>query len=202
MLCRAFWVLVAIAAGAFAQKPSFDVDALLRLARISDPQISPDGRTVSFTAQTIDVPNNKRPKQIYVVPLAGGTPRRITDAGDSNERARWSPDSKSIAFVSDRGGSSQIWMMNADGSSPKQVTILSTEADGVIFSRDGKNLVFSSQVYPECTDEACNKQKLEADKNTKATGRIYDTLLYRHWNHWQSKRRSHLMVVPISGGAA
>src|ERR1051325_4742546 len=130
---REFAVLLTLAASAFAQKKPFDVEALLSLQRISDPQISPDGRTVAFTVQSIDVAANKRPKQIWTVPLMGGSPRRITNDGESNERARWSPDSKSIAFVSDRSGSSQIWTMNADGTGAKQITNLSTEADGVIF---------------------------------------------------------------------
>src|SRR5436190_11181523 len=177
---REFVALLALATSAFAQKKPFDPDALLSLQRISDPQISPDGRMVAFTVQSIDVPANKRPKQIFVVPLMGGMPRRITSDGDSNERPRWSPDSKSIAFVSDRGGSSQIWLMNPDGSGAKQITNLSTEADGVIFSPDGKNLVFTSQVYPECSDDACNKQKIDDEKSSKVKARIYDGLLYRH----------------------
>ena len=66
----------------------------------------------------------------------------------SNQRARWSPDSKRIAYISDRGGSSQIWLMDTDGGDARQVTNLSTEADGVLFSPDGKNLLFTSEVYP------------------------------------------------------
>ena len=128
-----------------------------------------------------------RPKQIYVVPLDG---RRAAQdhRRRANERPRWSPDSKTIAFVSDRGGSSQIWMMNADGANAKQVTNLSTEADGVLFSPDGKNLVFTSDVYPECgADDACNKQKLDAEKNKQGARRASTTaLLYRHWTTWQS----------------
>src|SRR5215467_4473578 len=121
---REFVALLALAATAFAQKKPFTVDALLSLQRISDPQISPDGRTVAFTVQSIDVAANKRPKQIWVVPLMGGLPRRITTEGETNERPRWSPDSKSIAFVSDRAGSSQIWLMSPDGSGAKQVSNL------------------------------------------------------------------------------
>jgi dipeptidyl aminopeptidase/acylaminoacyl peptidase len=199
---REFAALLALAASAFAQKRPFDVDALLSLQRISDPQISPDGRTVAFTVQSIDVAANKRPKQIWTVPLMGGSPLKITNDGESNERPRWSPDSKSIAFVSDRGGSSQIWLMNPDGTGAKQITNLSTEADGVIFAPDGKNLVFTSLVFPECSDDACNKQKLEVEKNSKVKARIYESLFYRHWTQWQTKRRSHLMVVPAGGGAA
>src|SRR6266568_2954340 len=100
-----------------AQKLPFDAQALMKVARISDPQLAPDGRTVAFTVQTVDLEGNKKPKQIYTVPMdGGGSPRQITTAGSANERARWSPDSKRIAFISDRGGSSQVWIMNADGS--------------------------------------------------------------------------------------
>src|SRR5262249_4036139 len=134
---------------ASAQKVPFDPEALLKIARISDPQISPDGRAVAFTVQTIDLDNNKKPKQIFTVPVDGGIPRQITNTGGVNERARWSPDSRRLAFISDRSGSPQIWIMNADGSGASPVTRLSTDAAGVLFSPDGKNLVFASEVYPD-----------------------------------------------------
>jgi dipeptidyl aminopeptidase/acylaminoacyl peptidase len=186
-----------------AQKLPFDVHALLKLARISDPQVSPDGLTVSFTVQTVDVANNKRPKHIYTVPLAGGAPRKLTDAGDSNDRARWSKDSKQIAFISNRSGSAQIWLTNADGADAKQVTNLSTEAGGVLFSPDGKRLVFTSEVYPECgADDACNKKILDEEKANPVKARILTSLLYRHWNQWRTPRRSHLLTVPVAGGQA
>src|SRR6266849_655780 len=182
-----------------AQKQPLDVQALMQLVRISDPQISPDGHWVAFTAQTVDVAKNTKPKQIYIVSLAGG-PRKIADAA---EHPRWSPDSKKIAFISDRGGSSQIWMMDADGGNPKQITNLSTEAGGVLYSLDGKNLVFTSEVYPECgADDACNKLKLDAEKNDNVKARTINALLYRHWTTWQGARRSHLLTIPVSGGAA
>ena len=140
-----------------AQKLPFDVQAMMKLARISEPQLSPDGRLVAFTVQTIDLESNKKPKQIYIVPTDGGDARQITAAGSSNERPRWSPDSMRIAFISDRGGTSQIWIMSADGSGAAPITHLATEAGGVMFSPDGKNLLFTSDVYPDCPDEACNQ---------------------------------------------
>jgi dipeptidyl aminopeptidase/acylaminoacyl peptidase len=188
---------------AFAQKSPFDASAMMELKRISDPQISPDGRWVSFTVQSVDVPANKKPQQIWTVPIDGGVPRQITHDGEANHRARWSPDGRRIVYISDRGGSSQIWLMDPDGSNAKPVTNLASEADGVLFSPDGKNLLFTSDVFPDCgADDACNKRNLDAQKNDKVHARIYTELLYRHWTGWQSRRRSHLLSIPIEGGAA
>ena len=92
--------------------------------------------------------------------------------------------------------------MDPDGGNAYQVTNLATEADGVLFSPDGKNLLFTSEVYPECgADDACNKKNLDAEAAAKVKARIYTELLYRHWTAWQSRRRSHLLVVPVAGGA-
>jgi dipeptidyl aminopeptidase/acylaminoacyl peptidase len=176
----------------FAQKKPFDFAAMMALKRMSDPQISPDGKWVTFTVQTVDVAANRKPSQIWIAPLAGGAPRQITHDGEANQRARWSPDSKRIAYISDRGGSSQIWLMDTDGGDARQATNLSTEAGGVLFSPDGK----------ECgADEACNKKNLDAEKNNKVKARVYTELLYRHWTEWQAKRRSHLLVIGATGGA-
>ena len=185
----------------FAQKRPFDANALLELKRIGDPQISPDGKTVAFAVQSVDLSANRKPQQIWTVPMAGGAPRQITNQGDHNSRPRWSHDGKRIAYLSDRGGSSQIWLMDPDGANAKQVTSLATEADGEIFAGRGKYLIFSSAVYPECgADDACNKKNLDADKANPVSARVYTELLYRHWDAWESRRRSHLLMVPVDGG--
>ncbi|MGA2197253.1 MAG: S9 family peptidase [Bryobacteraceae bacterium] len=201
-MLRRLLYLLAFSAIAFAQKRPFDVNALMELKRIGDPQISPDGKWVTFTVQSVDVAANRKPQQIWIVPIEGGTPRQISHDGEINQRARWSPDSKHLAYVSDRSGSSQIWIMDPDGGNARQVTTLSTEADGITFAGDGRNLVFTSDVYPECgADDACNKKNLQADQSSKVRARIYTDLLYRHWTAWQGNRRSHLLVIPVSGGA-
>ncbi|HUQ90306.1 MAG TPA: S9 family peptidase [Bryobacteraceae bacterium] len=184
-----------------AQKRPFDVQAMMRIQRISEPQISPDGKSVAFTVQTADLENNTKPKQIWIAPVESGEPREITTGGN-NERPRWSPDSKRIAYISSKGGSAQVWMMDADGANPKQITNLSTEASGVQFSPDGKLLLFVSEVYPECADDDCNRKRLESEKTSKVKARIYTSLLYRHWTQYESARRSHLMVIRAEGGVA
>ncbi|MEO8661376.1 MAG: S9 family peptidase [Bryobacteraceae bacterium] len=190
------------AAPLIAQKLPFTAQALLQINRIGEPQLSPDGKLVAFTVQSIDLPANARPRHIWLVPLEGGAPKAITNAGSTNMRPRWSPDSRHIAFISDRAGSAQIWIMSADGSNPKQITTLSTEADGVTYSPDGKNLVFTSDVFPDCPDDACNARKLEAEKASKVKARVYTNLLYRHWTAFQTARRKHLLVIPAEGGPA
>jgi dipeptidyl aminopeptidase/acylaminoacyl peptidase len=198
LVCLGLWLTALMC----AQKPVFDVQALLKIARLSDPQLSPDGKTVSFNVQRVDVDQNTKPTQIYAMPTAGGTPKQITSDGSKNTRARWAPDGKHIAYVSNRSGASQIWLMDPDGTNARQVTNLSTEADGVLFSPDGKKLVFASAVYPDCPDEACNKARLDEENKSKVKARTYTSLLYRHWTGWQDKRRSHVFVMDIEGGPA
>src|SRR6478672_7941122 len=89
-------------------KLPFTFDAMTRLARIDDPQVSPDDKWVAFTVRTVDLPNN-------------GVPQRITNEGASNSRPRWTPDSKRIFYISNRPnasqitGNSQVWSINPDG---------------------------------------------------------------------------------------
>lgn len=194
-----YWLLCLSLAAPLVGAPGLDIETMMRIQRISDPQLSPDGKTLAFASQSVDLAANKKTTQVYTVPLNGGTPRALTTEG-SNERPRWSPDSKQIAFVSTRGGASQIWLMKADGSAQRQVTKLATEASGVSFFPDGKRLLFLSEVYPDCPDEACNARTLKEEQDNKSKARIFTSLLYRHWNQWSSKRRSHLMVTGVDGG--
>lgn len=191
-------VLACLALSLHAQKQPFTVDAMLGLARVSEPQLSPDGKTIAFTVERPDIEKNARPKQIYTVAATGGTPVEITKEG-INQRPRWTPDGMRLVFISNRTGVNQVWSMNADGGNPKQLTVLPTGASGVLVSPDGRQIVFTSSVYPDCLDNACNQQLLEADKK-KTSPRVFTSLLYRHWNEWQGGTRSHLMVAPIDGG--
>ncbi|MBM3795997.1 MAG: S9 family peptidase [Acidobacteria bacterium] len=200
-MCRLAAVVGLFAVLSLAQsKKPFTADVMMKLARVSDHQLSSDGKAVVFTVQRIDVEANTKPRQIWTVPLAGGAPVQLTTEGN-NFRARWSPDSKRLAFISTRGGAQQVWTMDPDGKNQKPLTTIATEADGVTWTGDGKQLIFISEVYPDCTGEACNAKSLEADKNSKVKARIYTSLLYRHWDQWQGPRRKHLFAVSAEGGA-
>ncbi len=183
-----------------AQKHPFDVDALLAISRIGEPALSPDGRTIAFTVQTVDLDKNTKPQQIYTVALGGGVPKQITQDGTDNERPKWSPDSRQIFYTSNRDGSKQIWVMDPDGSHSRQITHFSTEATGQVVSADGKKLVFVSEIYPECgSDDSCNKRMLDDETKSKLKARVYTSLLYRHWNEWKGKRRQHIFSIDADG---
>ncbi len=199
------WLVLALAPAAlivqekaFAQKKPFDTAALLKIQRIADPQLSPDGKTVAFEVTVPDIDQNKRVHSVWSVPMEGGPPLKLADLA---ERPRWSPDGRLIYYVSTSGDSSQIWSMNPDGSGRAQVTRLSTEADGEIVSPDGKYLVVTSRVFPECgADDACSSKRLEADKQSKVKARLITGLLYRHWTTWEGNTRSHILSISLADG--
>lgn len=196
-LLIALTVLFAVTGLALAQAP-FTVKDLIAMKRVADPRVSPDGRTVLYTVGVVDLASNKTLTQIYSRPVSGGAERQLTNDSSSSSQPRWSPDGKRIAFV--HGG--QIWTMDPNGSDRRQVTSLSTGAGGPVWSRDGKQIAFGSDVYPECTSDACNKAEAEKAENSKVKAHVTERLLFRHWVEWRDRLRTHVFVVSSSGGIA
>jgi dipeptidyl aminopeptidase/acylaminoacyl peptidase len=192
--------LLFVASTALGQGRALTFDDYIRLARVSDPQLSPDGHRVAFVLTTFDKKANTKNDDLWLADVAGGEPRRLTTNDKMDHTPAWSPDSRRLAFVSGRGGTPQIYVLSLDGGDPRQVTSLKLGVEGrPVWSRDGRHLAFSSMAYPECRDEACNRHKAEAHEATKATGRIYDGIPVRLWDSWRDQKRSHLFVVDAEG---
>jgi dipeptidyl aminopeptidase/acylaminoacyl peptidase len=190
--------LLAFASLAVAQERRFGIEELLKVRRVSDPQVSPNGRRVVFTIAEVKFDDNRAVTQIYVMPLAGGDTKQLTSGTGSASSPRWSPDGKKIAYVT----GNQVWVMDDDGGDKEQVTKISTGGGEPVWSPDGKWIAFTSEVYPDCSDDACNKRKDEAADKSKVKAHITDRLLYRHWVEWRDLKRTHVFVVSSNGGTA
>ena len=188
---------------AYAQpKRVITFDDLISFGRVSDPQISPDGKTAAFVVTWQLKEENRSTSNIYLVNISGGDVRQLTNAKGVNNSPRWMPDGKTIAFLSTRDSVSQIWTISAGGEEEKKVSHIATEASGLVVSPDGKWFAFTSDVYPDCLDEDCNAKRLEAVEKSKVKAKIFTGLPYRVWNSWKDGKRSHLFVMPSNGGKA
>jgi len=197
---RIFAILgfVAFAVFVASAQLTFNANDLLGVKRVADPQLSPDGKWVAFTIGVVNKEANKVVNQIYIVGVDGSKPRQITTGSSSNATPRWSPDGKRLAFTA--GG--HVWTMKPDGSDREQVTRLSSGAGGPVWSPDGNWIAFGSDVYPECTNDDCNKAEDDKAEKSKVQAHVTDRLLFRHWVEWRDRKRSHVFVVPAKGGVA
>jgi dipeptidyl aminopeptidase/acylaminoacyl peptidase len=207
----------------FAQaKHPFTFEDMMSLKRVGEPVPSPDGKWVLFSAVDVDLATNKKTPHIWIVPLgsvgtgaspvqaerssAGGSSERVLISDQDGERPRWAPDGKRFAFISTKEGGSQVWIADFDNAAGNvtgvhKLTSIATEASGELWSPDGKNILFTSDVYPECDgapadEQACNAKKLEEHEKSKVKALIFDHLLYRHWNAYKEGKRTHIFVVP------
>jgi len=208
-------LVLAVAIPALAQaKHPFTFDDMMKLKRVGDPQVSPDGKWVIFSVVNVDLEANTKTPHIWIVPLARGAAdassaqaERILIADQDGDRPRWAPDGKRFAFLSTKEGGSQVWIADFDGAAAAVTgvhswTFFGMEAGGELWSLDGKTILFTSDVYPECDNPFfvkeynCNLGRREEAEKSKVKAQIFDRLLYRHWNAYKEGKRSHVFAIP------
>lgn len=179
----------------------FSIHDMLAMDRISDHQVSPDGKSVAFVLRVTDLEANKGRTDLWSVGVDGTGLRRLTSHPDADVNPRWSPDGKAIYFLSMRGGSSQVWRIAMDGGEAEQITNEPLDVSNLVVSPNGKHLAYSMEVLPNTT-VAESKKRLDEMAGRKASGRVYDRLFVRHWDTWKNGCRSHLFVRSLDGGEA
>ena len=159
----------------------FTPELLNALGRLSDPQLSPDGKRVLYGVSYPSVEQNKSNRELWVVDIDGKNARQLTHTKSSEQNAVWIDGGRRIAFIyPDADGNYQVWTMNADGTDRKQASSVKDGVDGFKLSDDQKKIVVISQVkYGETAQDVYPDLK-------KADGRIIDDLMYRHWDEWVS----------------
>jgi len=177
------------------------VDDLLAVKGVSDPQLSPDGSLVVYVVSELERATDKTTTSLWLVSSSGGEPKQLTTTPGTNNHPRFSPDAKTIAFVSKRSGSTQVWLLPIDGGEPRQLTKLPVDIAGPIWSPKGDTIAFVAEVYPGKTpDETAAKDKEKEASKTKV--RAFDRLMIRHWTSWDEGKRSHLFVADAQTGLA
>ncbi len=200
LLFVAVVALLAVPFAAAAESHPFSVHDMLAMDRISDPQVAPDGRSVAFVVRVTDLAANRGATDLWLVGADGTGLRRMTSHSASDFSPRWSPDGKTIYFLSTRSGSSQIWQIPIGGGESTQVTSVPLDLGSFHISPDGARIAFSAEVFPGKSIEESVRMLDERSKK-KASGTIYDSLLFRHWDTWADGRRNHIFVMPSKGGA-
>jgi len=179
----------------------FSVHDILAMDRISDLQVSPDGKRIIFTLRKTDLEANKGRTDLWLVGSDGSDLKQLTTHSEADTNPRWGSDSNTVFFISGRSGSSQAWRIRIDGGEAEQVTDQPLDISNLIVPLDGKHIAFTMEVFPDC-NAATTKARLDEIKERKTTGRIYDRIFVRHWDTWKDGRRSHLFVMPAVGGQA
>jgi len=188
---------------------------MMAMKRLGETAVSPDGKWLAYSVTTVNLEQNTKTAGLWLQKIEGGEPFKlaVTQPGDGGPQ--FSPDGRSVLFLSGREGGQQVWLADFDPATgattnAKKLTSISTEADNALWSPDGKSIGFTSAVYPDCpaispadggVGDKCNADRDAAQAASKVKAQVFTHLLYRHWNHFTGEKRSHVFLVSVEGGA-
>jgi dipeptidyl aminopeptidase/acylaminoacyl peptidase len=178
--------------------PPFTIQDLVRLERVSDLAASPDGKRLLYTQRSTDLEADKGRTSVWWLDTAkrGSSPQRLTDSADNSNAAEWSRDGRYVYFLSNRGGSNQVWRA-VPGGEATQVTKLPLDVGTFHVSPKGDRILVSLEVFVDCPDLNCTQQRLDKKAHAAATGVLYGEMFIRHWDAWSDGRRAQLFALPL-----
>ncbi|MEO8585899.1 MAG: S9 family peptidase [Acidobacteriota bacterium] len=193
-------LLLLLSSPAFAadSRRAFTLDDLYRVKGVGSPAISPDGKTVVYSVTTNDWPTKKKSVALWRVDADGKNARALTSSSGNDDHPFFSPDGKTLAFVSTRSGDPQLFFLPLAGGEAEQKTRFPGGIDAPAFSKDGRFVMFTADVYPDCgADAGCNKKAADAREANKIKAHLADSLLYRHWTEWKEGKRAHVLLLDL-----
>jgi len=198
-----FAALAAVALSAAcltANAEPFTAKLMASLDRADEPRVSPDGKYALYDLRTVDYAANKAAHALWLVDLKSKQSRRLKAAAAASQ-GRWAPDG-SIYFLASRDGITQVYRTDVMGEKAVQVTHTGLDVGTFRIAPDGKTLVISQSVFPDCPDIACTVKRSKAKEDAKNTGVVYDRVFIRHWDSWADGTRNHLYAVHLVDGLA
>ncbi|HLQ58937.1 MAG TPA: S9 family peptidase [Gemmatimonadales bacterium] len=180
-----------------AQKRAITFEDFIALKAVSDPQLSPDGKWVAYTVSTPSLQDNRNVSRVWVAEVATGKSRQLTGGPGSDRQPRWSPDGKTLAFISTREGGAQVWLLPIAGGDARKLSSLEEGASDPVWLPDGSGLLIVSDIkWP-------TSQEIDQRNGAYPTpARIWTKLFWRHWDDWRAGKRQHLFRVDVATGKA
>ena len=197
-----------------APKRPMTFEDMMQMKRLGETAVSPDGKWLAYSVTTVNLEQNTKTAELFIQAIAGGEPKKLAVAQPGDSGPQFASDGKRILFLSGREGGQQVWLADFDPatgetSNAKKLTAISTEAGDALWSPDGKSVVFTSAVYPDCpaivagdqSGDKCNADRDQAQAASKVKAQVFTHLLYRHWNHFTGDKRSHLFLASVDTGS-
>ncbi|TSA38818.1 MAG: S9 family peptidase [Porphyromonadaceae bacterium] len=168
-------------------------EVLWSFGRISNVQLSPDRTQILFGITYYNIQQNKGFRDLYLLPVAGGPIKAITNTAVNEAGEVWRPDGQKIGYLSRESGSTQLWEMNPDGSGRRQLSDIEDGISGFNYSPDQKRIAFIKEVKVKAN------LKDKYPDLAKANARAYDDIMYRHWDEWV-ETFTHVFVAQVNKG--
>ncbi len=169
-------------------------ELLWKMGRVSDPRLSPDGSKVVYGIRRTDLSANKGNSDLWIMDMMTGQTKPLCSDSSNESSARWSTDGNRIYFLGDASGSSQLWSVRADGSDRKQVSYLKDDINEYGIAQNGSRIwmtidvkvkrFLGKDIYPDLP---------------KTSGKVYDDLMFRHWDTWDDGTYKHIFVASFQG---
>ncbi|HEY6092236.1 MAG TPA: S9 family peptidase [Gemmatimonadales bacterium] len=194
---RKFWLLcVLLCPGSLlAQRRAIKFEDFITLKSVSDPQLSPDGKWVAYTVSIPSLQDNRNVSRVWLASVTTGQSRQLTNGPGSDRQPRWSPDGKTLAFISTRDSGAQVWAVPAAGGDARKVSHLADGAADPVWLPDGSGLIVTSDIKWPVTQEIDQR-----NGSYPTDARIWTGLMWRHWNEFRAGQRQHLFRVDFATG--